>query len=217
MEVSHMLAGSEASNGPVEVQNGNGILLTDNGLGEFYQDIQKSLSNETNNKYMKTVKDNGISSPDSPLLLDSFETKATEIKHSINETIAKVGSEIIEDIDQRLKDFDVELVLAKQETHDLFCPNCRSCITKRVVLKKRKRSRSIPEPENESKPDELETEVSSKRPVGSSLDKGNEVGHANLTSDYASLEQPPAGADSAQGPDLFRCLECFSFFISRGK
>ncbi|XP_073016634.1 membrane protein of ER body-like protein [Primulina eburnea] len=36
-------------------------------------------------------------------------------------------------------EIDVEQVLHKQTTHDLFCPNCNSCITRRVILRKRKR------------------------------------------------------------------------------
>ncbi|ERN10960.1 hypothetical protein AMTR_s00158p00088530 [Amborella trichopoda] len=38
------------------------------------------------------------------------------------------------------EEMDVERVLKEQETHDLFCPNCKSCITRRVILRKRKRS-----------------------------------------------------------------------------
>ena len=41
-------------------------------------------------------------------------------------------------------EFDVETVIKKQETHDLFCPNCNSCITKRVILHKRKRKIPVP-------------------------------------------------------------------------
>ena len=38
---------------------------------------------------------------------------------------------------------EVERILRLQETHDLICPNCRSCITKRVILRKRKRTTSV--------------------------------------------------------------------------
>ncbi|CAH1427487.1 unnamed protein product [Lactuca virosa] len=41
-------------------------------------------------------------------------------------------------------EFDVETMIKKQETHDLFCPNCNSCITKRVILRKRKRKIPVP-------------------------------------------------------------------------
>ncbi|KAL7601790.1 hypothetical protein Lser_V15G24640 [Lactuca serriola] len=43
--------------------------------------------------------------------------------------------EVIKDVEY---EFNVETVIKKQETHDLFCPNCNSCITKRVILHKRK-------------------------------------------------------------------------------
>jgi hypothetical protein len=36
--------------------------------------------------------------------------------------------------------YDLEKILDGQETHDLYCPNCKSRITRRVILKKRKRT-----------------------------------------------------------------------------
>ncbi|KAI4384895.1 hypothetical protein MLD38_002981 [Melastoma candidum] len=33
-------------------------------------------------------------------------------------------------------EYDVENVLEKQNTHNLFCPNCKSCITRRVILRR---------------------------------------------------------------------------------
>lgn len=38
---------------------------------------------------------------------------------------------------------EVERILRLQGTHDLICPNCRSCITKRVILRKRKRTTTV--------------------------------------------------------------------------
>lgn len=38
---------------------------------------------------------------------------------------------------------EVERILRLQETHDIICPNCRSCITKRVILRKRKRTATV--------------------------------------------------------------------------
>ncbi|KZV35300.1 hypothetical protein F511_41301 [Dorcoceras hygrometricum] len=55
------------------------------------------------------------------------------------------ASEEIESAEIDLTDektgYDVETVLQKQNTHDLYCPNCNSCITRRVILRKRKRTK----------------------------------------------------------------------------
>uniref|UniRef100_A0A0A9D8S8 Uncharacterized protein n=1 Tax=Arundo donax TaxID=35708 RepID=A0A0A9D8S8_ARUDO len=39
-----------------------------------------------------------------------------------------------------IEEYDLEKILDEQETHDLYCPNCNSCITRRVILRKRKRT-----------------------------------------------------------------------------
>ncbi|KAL2317553.1 hypothetical protein Fmac_031429 [Flemingia macrophylla] len=120
-------------------------------------------------------------------------------------------------IDQKLEEFDVEAVLAKQETHDLFCPNCHSCITKRVILKKRKRY--LQKSDNKAKRDKLETVGSSELEDSSAQPEGNQGDHANVTSESAIVgPEPPADNNQSCGePELFRCLSCFSFFIPRGK
>ncbi|KAK6947364.1 hypothetical protein RJ641_000837 [Dillenia turbinata] len=41
--------------------------------------------------------------------------------------------------ESEITEFDVEKVFEKQNTHDMYCPNCNSCITRRVILRKRKR------------------------------------------------------------------------------
>lgn len=210
-----MLAGSDANNGPSEAQNGDGarsVLLTNNGIGDFNMQvqnpvIQKSLCNEVNNQYMKTVEDKGpLSSELLSPMNDSYEIKAADVKHFDDETSTKASPELIKDIDQQPRDLDVEEVLAKQETHDLFCPNCNSCITKRVILRKRKRSIR-----------NMDTADGSDL-VDRSATKALRGDHANLTSNAGSLEQQPAADDSpVQEQEAFRCLECFSIFIPRGK
>ncbi|XP_077233337.1 membrane protein of ER body-like protein isoform X2 [Tasmannia lanceolata] len=86
---------------------------------------------------------------------------------------------------------DVERVLEEQETHDLYCPNCNSCITKRVILRKRKRI--VRDLEYDIKRGKIQ-------PVVPDLDAS-----------------PVASAVGDQNhhtePDIFRCLSCFSFFI----
>ncbi|KAL6006691.1 hypothetical protein ACLOJK_032184 [Asimina triloba] len=66
---------------------------------------------------------------------ESGMTTLEPVKKIINEsshgTLEHSGKAIVE--------MDVERVLEEQDTHDLYCPNCNSCITKRVILRKRKR------------------------------------------------------------------------------
>ncbi|VAH99473.1 unnamed protein product [Triticum turgidum subsp. durum] len=91
----------------------------------------------------------------------------------------------------KVEEYDLEKILDQQETHDLFCPNCKSCITRRVILKKRKRTvrPATPEPDGPSK-----------RPY-------TEEVLVPLPS--AALSR----SDEQESPDVFRCLSCFSFFI----
>ncbi|KAK4273798.1 hypothetical protein QN277_017125 [Acacia crassicarpa] len=214
--------GSEANNVSYAVQNGDvasSVLPTYNGVGKFNiqvdnPNIKKSACNGVNNQDMKTVEDKGPFNSKLPPLHDSSGIKTTDAKDFVGETSTKQDPELIEEIDQQLEELDVEAVLAKQETHDLFCPNCNSCITKRVILRKRKRSpRNL---DNKSKRDKLDTIVSSER-VGSSAHETKQGDQASLTSDAGHLEQqPPLVNDPVQEQEVFRCLECFSFFIPRG-
>ncbi|KAM3206419.1 hypothetical protein ACQJBY_061862 [Aegilops geniculata] len=92
----------------------------------------------------------------------------------------------------KVEEYDLEKILDQQETHDLFCPNCKSCITRRVILKKRKRTvRTTP------------TDGPSKRPYTE-----------EVLVPLPSSTLP--GGDEQESPDVFRCLSCFSFFIPAG-
>ncbi|KAF6156809.1 hypothetical protein GIB67_033278 [Kingdonia uniflora] len=98
-------------------------------------------------------------------------------------------------------EWNVEKVLQEQETHDLYCPNCNSCITKRVTLRKRKRK--VQNVQSDTKREKIETIVQS--------------GVVNGPPDIAPSEYPSQietdGREPETGPDVFRCLSCFSFFI----
>ncbi|KAI3505986.1 hypothetical protein L1887_28339 [Cichorium endivia] len=100
--------------------------------------------------------------------------------------------EVIKDVEN---EYDVETVIKRQETHDLFCPNCNSCITKRVILRKRKRK--IPVPSEITKRNKPETSNSSE---------------VNLVSDEVISNE----YDHEREPDVFRCLSCFSIFMPTG-
>ncbi|TVU12949.1 hypothetical protein EJB05_46616 [Eragrostis curvula] len=92
----------------------------------------------------------------------------------------------------KIEEYDLEKILDEQETHDLFCPNCKSCITRRVILRKRKRT------VNQASGDEP-----SKKPqiADPSADASN---------------QTAAERRDRDAPEVFRCLSCFTFFTPTG-
>ncbi|XP_062191786.1 membrane protein of ER body-like protein isoform X2 [Phragmites australis] len=91
-----------------------------------------------------------------------------------------------------IEEYDLEKILDEQETHDLYCPNCNSCITRRVILRKRKRTvRQAIRDEPPKKPQLAEPS-------------------ANVS------KQSAAERHDQESPDVFRCLSCFTFFIPTG-
>ncbi|XP_020229109.1 membrane protein of ER body-like protein isoform X2 [Cajanus cajan] len=170
-------------------------------------DIQCSPRNEVNNQCMETVDDKAPPGSELLLLPKSSEIQAETVENCGDEISAKAYPNMSEKIDQQLKELDVEAVLSKQETHDLFCPNCKSCITKRVILRKRKRN--IPNIDTIAKRDKLATEM-----VNSSVDEANQVDHAiATTTDVGRVDPPADNYEPEREPEVFRCLSCFSFFI----
>ncbi|ESQ54471.1 hypothetical protein EUTSA_v10024497mg [Eutrema salsugineum] len=108
------------------------------------------------------------------------------------------GDVIVEERETKdVEDYDVEKVLKNQQTHDLFCPNCKSCITERVVLQRRKRK--IPPVLDD--PPSLTRPRPNDDPVLRSGD--------NL---------PPADGDenSIHESFFYKCLSCFSIFLPTG-
>ena len=193
--------------------------------------VQNSLCSEITNQCMKTVDDKLPSVTEISHLHNSSDIQATAVTNFPEETSTKEAPNLIEEIDPQLEEFDVEAVLAKQETHDLFCPNCSSCITKRVILTKRKRNtkksgskpkRDKPENthnlDNEAKCDELQTRGSSELPDSSAQPEAKQGVHANIMPEPGILSPEPS-ADNNQPheePEVFRCLACLSFFIPSG-
>lgn len=142
---------------------------------------------------------------------DIQNTPFNDVNNQCKETVKDEGP--LEDFDQRLRELDVEVVLAKQETHDLFCPNCKSCITKKVILKKRKRRGQDLDPN--AKRDKFDNVVGSKM-VDNSVYEANRSDEALITN--ANREVPPADSDGHERePEVFRCLSCFRYFIPTSK
>ncbi|XP_077249274.1 membrane protein of ER body-like protein [Tasmannia lanceolata] len=93
--------------------------------------------------------------------------------------------------ESNLEVMDVERVLEEQETHDLYCPNCNSCITKRVILRKRKRV--VRDLKYDLKREKIQ-------PVLPDLDA-------------SPVESAVGDQNDHTEPDIFRCLSCFCIFI----
>ncbi|MED6205723.1 hypothetical protein PIB30_020341 [Stylosanthes scabra] len=182
-----------------------------NGVNGFQNGDHAGLVLPTN--HVERESDEVPTSSESSHLYISSESLATHVTKSDDKTDKKEDPNIIEEIDQ-LKDYEVEAVLEKQETHDLFCPNCHSCITKRVILKKRKRT--VPNLENKAKCDKLAATVSSK-PVESVAQEANQGDQANAATEVVSEEQSDDHYNGETEPEVFRCLSCFSFFIPSGR
>ena len=113
-----------------------------------------------------------------------FEINKTEIYPT---EVHKDGR--VTEAEPKVEEYDLEKILDQQETYELFCPNCTSCITRRVILKKRKRTvRTTP------------TDEPSKRPY--------------IEGQVSPVTLPDRVEE--ESPDVFRCLSCFSFFIPTG-
>lgn len=128
-------------------------------------------------------------SSDSHQVSNGSETKIAYVfetrREQIYPTEADKGEHVTE-AKPHIEEYDLEKIIDQQETHDLYCPNCNSCITRRVILKKRKRTPRIPD-EPTKKP------------------------HTEEQPSTAAPER-----DGQESPEVFRCLSCFSFFIPTG-
>ncbi|KAL7003709.1 hypothetical protein U1Q18_004857 [Sarracenia purpurea var. burkii] len=175
-------------------------------------DSQQS-QNTVVNQYKENLKDNNLSSCRLlPLDKSSEECRANKSFSDITDAHDEI--ELIKEIDQEFTELDVERVLEKQDTHDLYCPNCNSCITRRVILCKRKRKIRISG--EDAKRNKLETGVASEsHAISDHVTNNQGCSAADILLD-ANLT--PAADDYNRGrePEIFKCLSCFSFFIPTG-
>ncbi|KAK6934935.1 hypothetical protein RJ641_035090 [Dillenia turbinata] len=116
--------------------------------------------------------------------------------------------------EREITEFDVEKVLEKQNTHDLYCPNCNSCITRRVILRKRKRriqdihfglKRERPEPIIHPEAEHIPADVTTDQDINVA-DESLDGNSATATNENNQVREREA----------FRCLSCFSIFIPTG-
>jgi hypothetical protein len=138
----------------------------------------------------------------SPLSQQSMRAVFNQVEESSEAPTLKIVHEFPAEssagtTEAREGESEVERILRLQETHDLVCPVCRSCITKRVILRKRKRTTvvsSVEKWENEAVEDE------------ESL--GEQVVDTNVgSSDGIVVEEY----------ENYGCLSCFTFLFRRGR
>ena len=165
---------------------------------EFY--IPKAPGFEVNTKYGGNLED------------DTFSSLSRLPVEKSSEARVEVGVDVTEKIDQPVTKLDVEAVLEKQETHDLYCPNCNSCITRRIILRRRKRK--VRNLHLKPKHDKYETVLGSDL-VTNPANAANQDHDANNISS-GSPTRVDDGYTTNREVDIFRCLSCFSIFIPSG-
>ncbi|XP_047981047.1 uncharacterized protein LOC125222460 isoform X3 [Salvia hispanica] len=154
--------------------------------------VEFNGASEISNQYEEEIEKNRIS--------ETIDGPSKEIESE--------ETELINEDDLEITELDVERVIRKQTTHDLYCPNCKSCITKRVILSKRKRRRKIPD--EEVKRPKTETAAVGTVSSEDQVHQEGEVGNDDAQT------QPIDEDDRDRGPAIFRCLSCFSIFIPTG-
>ncbi|KAG6752569.1 hypothetical protein POTOM_042587 [Populus tomentosa] len=184
-------------------------------------EIQKSLVKDDSLQFGENMDNEGFSGSGLTPLEDTIEEHNFKSKPSDSETRVVGDLDLIEEIDQEMTEFDVEKVLEKQNTHDLYCPNCNSCITRRVILRRRRwKNRNARRKPKHAKGDTIvpsESNGNSTYSDTNSADSASGPGHdiANICSN----DSPTPAVDDhncVREPDVFRCLSCFSFFIPAG-
>ncbi|KAJ0251528.1 Membrane protein of ER body-like protein [Hirschfeldia incana] len=185
--------------------NGNVYFDGDQGSesAEAEPDAHESQTAERLNAEEKEpVSENGLASEDNKEASREIEeVQDSDLPKEVVDVVVQRTGDVIEeeeevDVDD-VEDYNVEKVLDNQETHDLFCPNCNSCITKRVILKKRKRKmRHVPEdPKRVRGPDPTTAPI-----LRSEDNEPSAVGGDNVTRESF----------------FYKCLSCFSIFIPTG-
>ncbi|EOA16048.1 hypothetical protein CARUB_v10004179mg [Capsella rubella] len=141
--------------------------------------------------------ENGSASEDNKRSREIEEVEDGDVSKDRDAVDQPAGNVIEEEVDiEDVEDYDVENVLDKQETHDLFCPNCDSCITKRVVLKRRKRK--------------IRHELGDSKRV-----RGPHSNDPILHSED-NLPSLESGENSEHESFIFKCLSCFTIFSPKG-
>lgn len=177
-----------------------------NEISEMNSEIPKILSWETNHQLVENVDDqNGFGLSQAPFEQSDEGTNAS-FKNFDNATNADVNANLIGEIED-LTELDVEKVIEKQHTHDLYCPNCNSCITGRVILRRKK-----PRVSNIRR--KLPKRVKKLDPIPDSAGDGRSGDTPEIDPHVNTTAPPDEQTEHAQ--EAFSCSSCFSLFIPIG-
>ncbi|KAK9045079.1 hypothetical protein V6N11_058969 [Hibiscus sabdariffa] len=190
--------------------DGNGSILHfdkfqgSKSINRFYE-IPKILSTETNHQQLKIVDGRGFFGLSSALVGHLNEETNKSVNHSDSVIEVDTNADLVGEVEEDLMELDVKTVLDKQSTHDLYCPNCNSCITRKVILvsRKPKFSNIRHKPKHLKKTNSTDDGRSGCTP---------EI-HANVSPILAPGEQ---NNGRKQEQEAFSCFSCFSLFIPIG-
>ncbi|KAK9724102.1 hypothetical protein RND81_05G048400 [Saponaria officinalis] len=163
-------------------------------VGSNGSTFSKSPDAAVNFKYFETILDESSSSV---VRTDTVNGENGIVSQSKNVVVHKAE----EEVEPQGEEYDVvERLIEKQETHDLICPNCSSCITKRVILKRRKRK--FPEISTAQ-------EVSGSQP--------DQSGVPEPEAEEESQPSPHVGKVPDSSLDAISCFSCFNIFVPSGE
>ncbi|AEE85403.1 Vacuolar iron transporter (VIT) family protein [Arabidopsis thaliana] len=156
---------------------------------------EESQTADLNGEQTQLEPENGSTSEDNERSREIEEVLDGDVSKDLDAVDPLAGEVIEEEVDfEDVEYHDVENMMDKQETHDLYCPNCDSCITKKVILKRRKRKIRRHELGDSKRPHLTE-------PLFHSED---------------NLPSLDGGENSANESFVFKCLSCFTIFIPKG-
>ncbi|XP_059454177.1 membrane protein of ER body-like protein isoform X3 [Corylus avellana] len=194
------------------------IFWTKLGDEELYSTVEnsnipKGTGTEVNSHYGENFDDRTFSGSRLLPVEKSSEVQSTSVKLINNEARVEVGVDLAGKIEGQVIDLDVEAVLERQETHDLYCPNCNSCITRRIILRKRKRK--VRNLHLKAKRDKYEMVLGSES-VTNPINAANQGDDTGNTFSSGSPTNADEGYTADREVDIFRCLSCFTIFIPSG-
>ncbi|XP_038711111.1 membrane protein of ER body-like protein isoform X2 [Tripterygium wilfordii] len=184
---------------------------TNDGTADDFE-IQENRTKETNHQNGQNLAVDILSGPSPSPIVEQFKERDIGFTPLISETGVVADVDFTEEIDQEGDDYDIERVIEKQNTHDLYCPNCHSCITRKVILRRRKLKIRGRKPKRDATQTIFHSELGANTapPVDD-----QEHGIIDISSNGGTV---PAASDNdhVQQRDIFRCLSCFSIFIPTG-
>ncbi|XVF51134.1 hypothetical protein PTKIN_Ptkin04bG0160200 [Pterospermum kingtungense] len=180
-----------------------------NGISEMLSEIPKILSMEVNNQLVKNVEDQNSFGLNPPPVEYFHEESSKSFKHFDNAIKVDANADLTGEIEEDLMELDVEKVLEKQNTHDLYCPNCNSCITRRVILCRKPR---ISNRRHKPKPGKKLDVIPNSKADGQSGD----IDTPEISSNVPTMTSDEQNNGTAQDQEAFSCLSCFSLFIPIG-